>query len=156
MIKYKAYSWDDGTLTKEVLDSIKVGDKIKCNDWKHGMVVRAVSKNYFIMASKKFYSICEKLPRKSTYNYAYQGKFTIGPDNYHCYYDYCNCNQEELKEALLRLEDGYDYTPFANPTEHPNYFDWEKKISQATKVKGHMELGRAAVSLDCIYIGVKI
>lgn len=154
MIKYKEYSWDDGTLTKEVLDSIKVGDKIRCNNWKQPLTVKAVSDNYFIMTDKKRYSICEKLPRKFTHNNAYKDRFTIGPDNYYGYYDYNDPTQ--CKEALLRLEDGYDYTPFANPTEHPNYFDWEKKISQATKVKGHLELGRAAVSLDCIYIGVKI
>lgn len=152
MSKYKTYSYFDGTLTKEVLDSIKVGDKVYCNDWKQGMIVKAVSKNYIIMANKRFYSICEKLPRKYTYNYAYEGRFTIGPDNYYGYYDYYNASEEELKEALLRLEDGYTYTASADRNEHPNYYDWKKTASPITLEKGEMELGRASVSLYNIRI----
>ena len=116
------------------------------------MIVKAVSKNYIIMANKRFYSICEKLPRKNTYNFAYEGRFTIGPDNYYGYYDYYNASEEELREALLRLEDGYTYTSFANKNEHPNYYDWKKTASPITLEKGEMELGRAAVSLDNISI----
>ena len=49
-------------LTKDVLDSIKVGDLIKINDWKRPMRVKAVTENYFVMAYKAFgawvYSVC--------------------------------------------------------------------------------------------------
>lgn len=51
-------------ITKELLDSIKVGDLIKINDWKKPLRVMGVSKNYFVMAVKQFsdtvYSACEK------------------------------------------------------------------------------------------------
>lgn len=132
-------------ITKELLDSIEVGDKVLCNDWKRPMKVIAVSKNYFISATKRFYSICEKLPRKFTHNYAYEGKFTIGPDNYYGYYNYAN--KDECEDALLRLEDGYNYSPLAS--EHK---EWEKTISPITKKLGHLELGRNAVSLNRIAI----
>lgn len=51
-------------VTKELLDSIKVGDLIKINDWKKPLRVMGVSENYFVMAIKQFgdtiYSVCEK------------------------------------------------------------------------------------------------
>ena len=54
------------TITKELLDGIKVGDLIKVNDWKKPLRVKGVSDNYFVMATKQFgdtiYSVCEKKP----------------------------------------------------------------------------------------------
>lgn len=60
--EYKHYT----NISKELLDSIKVGDYVKVNNWKRPLKVKAVSKNYFVMAmpcfGKSLYSICCKLP----------------------------------------------------------------------------------------------
>lgn len=57
---YKKYT----NITKEILDSICVGDLIKINDWKRGLRVKGVTENYFVAATKAFgetiYSVCEK------------------------------------------------------------------------------------------------
>ena len=52
MRKYVEYS--DEKITREVLDSIKIGDYIRCNDWKRAMRVYGVSDNYFVVARKAF------------------------------------------------------------------------------------------------------
>ena len=53
-------------ITREILDTIKVGDLIKVNNWNKPMRVKAVSENYFVMTQKQFgntyYSVCSKLP----------------------------------------------------------------------------------------------
>lgn len=53
-------------VTREILDTIKVGDLVKVNDWKKPMRVKAVSENYFVMTQKQFgdtyYSVCSKIP----------------------------------------------------------------------------------------------
>lgn len=46
--QYKHYT----DVTREILDTIKIGDLIKINNWKKPMRVMAVSKNYFVMAVK--------------------------------------------------------------------------------------------------------
>lgn len=73
-------------ITKEVLDSVQVGDLVKCNDWTVPYRVKGVSENYFVMARKMFgqtsYSICEKKPWPGIkYNAMTGGMFHIGPDN---------------------------------------------------------------------------
>lgn len=141
--------YDIDELTKDVLDSIEVGNFVKCNSWKKPMMVVAVSKNYFIMIGRHFgtyiYSICEKLPSKWTHNMYDEGCFRIGPDNYYGYYSYYKL--KECEEALIRLEDGYNYTPIAEKDEHPNWYDWEKTANPITKKLGHMELSRKAINL---------
>ena len=47
--QYSHYS----NITKEILDTVKVGDLIKINDWKKPMRVKAVSENYFVMTKKQ-------------------------------------------------------------------------------------------------------
>lgn len=53
-------------ITREILDTIKVGDLIKVNDWTKPMKVKAVSNNYFVMTKNQFgntyYSVCSKIP----------------------------------------------------------------------------------------------
>lgn len=53
-------------ITKELLDSINVGDQVKCNDWTFPRTVKGVSENYFVMARNAFggieYTICDKRP----------------------------------------------------------------------------------------------
>lgn len=144
---YKNYYYTE--ITKELLDSIEVGDFVKCNDWKKPMIVVAVSKNYFIMVQRHFdtfaYSICEKLPCKYSYNRYNKGMFRIGPDNYYGYYDYFET--KECEEALIRLEDGYNYTGICDTNTHPNYYDWKETANPISLKKGTIELGRHAVNL---------
>lgn len=74
-------------ITKELLDSIQVGDLVKCNDWERPMRVRGVSEHYFVMARKLFdktlYSICEKKPWDGIrHNRMTGGMFHIGTDSW--------------------------------------------------------------------------
>lgn len=108
--QYKHYT----NVTKEILDTIKVGDLIKINDWKKPMRVKAVSENFFVMTQKNFgntyYSVCSKLPWDGTiYNNMRGGMFHCGPDdwifgsplcaNYDNLYEFEN---EESNEAYLQ------------------------------------------------------
>ncbi len=73
------------TITKELLDSIKVGDLIKVNDWKKPLRVKGVSENYFVMSTKTFgktdYSVCEKKPWDGIrHNSMVGGMFHVGTD----------------------------------------------------------------------------
>lgn len=77
MNEYKTYS----NITKGLLDSIKVGDLIKINDWKKPLRVKGVSKDYFVMAGEGEYSVCEKKPwNKGPHNRMTPGMFHCGPD----------------------------------------------------------------------------
>lgn len=74
-------------VTKELLDSVCVGDLIKINDWKKPLRVKGVSKNYFVMATKQFgkcvYSVCEKKPWGGTkHNSMVGGMFHVGDDDW--------------------------------------------------------------------------
>ena len=74
-------------ITKEILDTVKVGNLIKVNDWKKPLKVIAVSENYFVMARKVFgeweYSVCEKKPWGGIrHNAMIGGKFHIGTDGW--------------------------------------------------------------------------
>lgn len=54
------------SITKELLDTVNVGDLILTNDSKQPLRVYGVSPNYFVMARRAFgqwlYSVCEKKP----------------------------------------------------------------------------------------------
>jgi hypothetical protein len=87
-------------VTKEILDNIKVGDLIKVNDWNKPLKVRAVSENYFVMASRMFgkwdYSVCEKKVWIGIkHNSMVGGKFHVGTDGWlfgsPVWYEF-NCN----------------------------------------------------------------
>lgn len=74
-------------ITKELLDSIKMGDLVKVNDWKKPLRVKGVSENYFVMATHQFgkcvYSVCEKKPREAgIHNEMMLGKFHVGTDHW--------------------------------------------------------------------------
>lgn len=74
-------------ITKELLDTIKVGDLIKINDWGKPLRVKGVSENYFVMATKQFgdtiYSVCEKKKWDGTrYNSMRGGMFHCACDNW--------------------------------------------------------------------------
>ena len=74
-------------ITREILDTIKVGDLIKVNDWESPMEVKAVSENYFVMTENRdgemYYSVCSKLPWDGIrYNSMVGGMFHCGTDNW--------------------------------------------------------------------------
>lgn len=74
-------------VTREILNTIKVGDLIRVNDWKRPMRVKAISENYFIMTQKMFgetcYSVCSKLPWDGIrYNAMRGGMFHCSTDNW--------------------------------------------------------------------------
>lgn len=82
----KTYTHYDNP-TREILDTIKVGDLVKINDWKKPMKVKAVSDNYFVMTMKQFnnnyYSVCSKLPWNGVrHNEMTGGMFHCGPDDW--------------------------------------------------------------------------
>lgn len=102
-MKYKEYIEKD--ITKELLNSVKVGDVVKCNDWKRGIKVIGVTENFFLMATPMFkktlYSVCCKrqLPND---------KFEIGVDNllfgHVCEYKFDI--QENIDDYLNDFENG--------------------------------------------------
>lgn len=103
--KYITYS----NPTKEILDTVQVGDLIKCNYWTKPLRVQAVSENFFIMTRNHFgqcmYSICSKNPSDFSRNYIREGYPIIGLDNYvFGKFDYFNA--EEIKQAIEELESG--------------------------------------------------
>lgn len=73
-------------ITRDLLDTVKRGDLVKCNDWKRPLRVCAATKNYFVMATRAFgkvvYSVCEKKPSEYSCNNFTKGAFRIGRDNY--------------------------------------------------------------------------
>ena len=73
-------------VTREILDTIKVGDLIKVNNWRRPMRVKAVSENYFVMTQNVCgdicYSVCSKLPWDGVmYNSMRGGMFHCSTDN---------------------------------------------------------------------------
>lgn len=106
-------------ITKDILNTIKVGDLIKVNDWKKPMRVKAVSENYFVMTMNIFgniyYSVCSKLPWGGIrYNAMRGGMFHCGTDSWlfgsplTCDYEdvYKFDNEESNKLYLQDFEDG--------------------------------------------------
>lgn len=81
--EYKHYT----NITREILDTIQVGDLIKINDWKRPMEVKAVSDNYFVMTQKCFndtyYSVCSKIVwNGERHNAMTGGMFHCGTDDW--------------------------------------------------------------------------
>ena len=106
-------------ITREILDTIKVGDLIKVNDWKKPMKVKAVSDNYFVMTQNLFgntyYSVCSKLPWNGIrYNSMVGGMFHCSTDNWifgsPLTWDYDNLykfdNDEANQKYLQSFENG--------------------------------------------------
>ena len=109
MNEYKTYT----EITKELLDQIEVGDLIKVNDWDNPLQVKAVSENYFVMATKLFgdteYSVCEKKQWGGIrYNKMIGGMFHVGTDSWVFGWpgDYNFDNPEIAAKYLKSFEDG--------------------------------------------------
>lgn len=74
-------------ITREILDTIKVGDQVKINDWEKFMCVKGISANFFVMTCQEgndtYYSVCSKLPWNGIrYNAMIGGMFHCGCDNW--------------------------------------------------------------------------
>lgn len=106
-------------VTRDILDTIKVGDLIKINDWKRPHRVKAVSENYFVMVmnvcGNPCYSVCSKLPWGGIrYNEMRGGMFHCGTDSWlfgsplACDYEnlYWFDNEESNKLYLQSFESG--------------------------------------------------
>ena len=92
---------------KDVLDTVHVGDLVKCNDWKSPLRVLAVGKKFFVMGRKMFgkfcYSVCHKEDANFWHNRIKQGMPYIGLDSWvFGKYDY----ETEYDEALQDFENG--------------------------------------------------
>lgn len=70
-------------VTKELLNSIKIGDLIKINNWKTPLIVRGISDNYIVMSDKDNceYSVIEKKPCEYSYNKLIKGTFSASKDD---------------------------------------------------------------------------
>lgn len=105
---YKHYT----EITKDILDSVKVGMLVKINNWKRPMKVVGVSENYFCMIQKVCgnvcYSVCEKKPWGGIRHNAMQGgMFHCGTDNMifgYIGFDYKFDDEEQIKEYLQAFE----------------------------------------------------
>lgn len=84
-MKYKAYKGEE--VTRDVLNTVKVGDLVKINNWKRPFRVKGVSKDYFLMMQNMFgkmhYSVCEKKRYQSgKHNNMTNNKFHCGTDHW--------------------------------------------------------------------------
>lgn len=101
-------------ITKEILDTIKVGDLVKVNCWAKPMRVKAVSENYFVMTKNQFgdiyYSVCSKLPWSGIrHNDMVGGMFHCSTDDWvfgspltFDYEDLYKFENEEANQAYLQ------------------------------------------------------
>ena len=124
--QYEIYT--DTEITLPLLNTIKRGDLIKCNDWKKPLKVQAVTENYFVMSRGAFgevlYSVCEKILRQYTHNNCTQGYFCIGKDSW-----------------IFGSIDGYKWETEDEALEYLAEFE-----------SGNVGLSRCAVDLNCICI----
>lgn len=110
MKQYERYE----NVTKEILDSIEVGNFVKINDWKRPMKVVGVSENYFCMIQKVCgeicYSVCEKKPWGGIrYNAMRGGMFHCGTDNMvfgYGNFDYKFNDEKQIENYLKAFENG--------------------------------------------------
>lgn len=108
MKQYKTYGINE--ITKELLNTIGVGDLIKCNNWRTPLKVKAVSEHYFVMTRPFFdkteYSICQKFIPNWRRNNVSGENFIIGLDDrlFNTIGDYSI--KENAEELLRRMESG--------------------------------------------------
>lgn len=119
--------------TKEILDSVGVGDLVKISDWKKPYKVMAVSKDHFVMIAKRFkdtyYSICSKVPSEDNYNNMKKGFFFAGALQWNFIKSY-DWNSKESMADLL------------NDLENPEVEDVRMSKRQGTISVTHIEIKR--------------
>jgi len=118
------------SITKELLDTVNVGDLILTNDSKQPLRVYGVSPNYFVMARRAFgqwlYSVCEKKPWEGIrYNSMVGGMFHIGTDNF-----------------VFGNPEGYDFT---NPNVVKSYLDLFESGETELSLRRSVPLTRLAI-----------
>lgn len=104
--------YTESVATIEVLNSIKVGDLVKINDWKRPLKVKGVSEHYIAMAVKSFgkviYSIIEKKRWDGIkYNDMRGGQFHCGTDDWifgDPYFKYNFDDAEAVNQYLQEFE----------------------------------------------------
>ncbi|MNC03302.1 hypothetical protein D3C75_507030 [compost metagenome] len=104
----------ENNITKEILDTVSIGNLIYVNDWKKPMRVAGVSANYFVMIRNNFgqlrYSVCEKKPWGGIrHNQMVGGMYHCGTDNMifgWFGFDYKFDDQEQINKYLQAFETG--------------------------------------------------
>lgn len=104
----------EGDITKEILDTVSIGNLVRVNDWKKPMRVKGVSENYFVMVRNNFgqlrYSVCEKKRWGGIrHNKMVGGMFHCGVDNMifgWIGFDYKFDDQEQINKYLQAFETG--------------------------------------------------
>ncbi|MEK3717946.1 hypothetical protein [Paenibacillus sp. FSL R7-0333] len=104
----------EGDITKEILDTVSIGNLVRVNDWKKLMRVKGVSENYFVMVRNNFgqlrYSVCEKKPWGGIrHNRMVGGMFHCGTDNMifgWIGFDYKFDDQDQINRYLHAFESG--------------------------------------------------
>lgn len=100
--------------TKEILDTLEIGDTVKCNKWREPYKVVAISDNYFIMTrpikGKTYvsYSICYK--NKAGFTRMHSENCGILPDLPYIGPDFSLFGRfhyiDDCEDALKQLESG--------------------------------------------------
>lgn len=104
-------------VTKEILDTIQIGNLVRINNWKKPMRVVGVSENYFVMIKNMFgqiyYSVCSKKPwgtsDRMRHNAMRGGMYHCSRDNMlfgYGTFDYKFDNVEAINEYLDGFEKG--------------------------------------------------
>ncbi|MNT01509.1 hypothetical protein D3C71_1285010 [compost metagenome] len=104
----------ENNITKEILDTVNIGNLVRVNDWVKPMRVVGVSENYFVMIRNNFgqlrYSVCEKKPWGGIrYNKMVGGMFHCGTDNMifgYIGFDYKFDDQKQINRYLNAFETG--------------------------------------------------
>lgn len=101
-------------VTKQDLESVKIGDYIKVNNWYRAMRVRAISENYILCANKSFdgvfiYSVISKNPASFTRNNIIENLCYCGKDNQifgDLDFDYDFDDESKCRQYIQKFETG--------------------------------------------------
>lgn len=94
-----------GMIDKGILDGIKLGNKVSCNDWKDEMIVVGVSNNYIVLNGYDSYAIIEKKKVDHSRNHYTKGSFRVGACD-HVFMMYDTSKEDDVQKLLNELETG--------------------------------------------------
>lgn len=113
MSKVKYMLYQDKDITRDILDHIKIGDRVKLNGDKRPMRIIATSENYMLAIQNVFgntlYSVISKNKAKHNRNNVTKGRYYYGADNWISGYRNQGHhweNKEWLKTYLESFESG--------------------------------------------------